>query len=98
MNEKKTYEFDVVTEYLDIYHSVENLKKAIPTAEVKVRKEPSPGGGWVWLFATVDESDKQTLLEWYFGDAKEAEGYDIDDFEARQDESFFAEKDAFKTF
>ena len=98
MNEKKTYEFDVVTEYMPIEKSVARLKKAIPNAIVKMHVDPSPGGGWSWLFVTIDPKDEQTLRAWYYGDAEEAAHYDDVDHETMKSAAFLANEKKFKTF
>ena len=97
MNKKKTYEFDVVTEYITIEESVANLKKAIPNAVCRLHPEPSPGGGWSWLFVTVDENDADKLMAWYCGDEETAAEYETELYEARQSPEFFM-KSEWKTF
>lgn len=98
MNKKKTYEFDVVTEYITIEESVANIKSVIPNAVCRLHSEPSPGGGWAWLFVTVDEKDARKLLLWYFGgDEEQLDDLGPKDFEARQSDEFFA-KSEWKTF
>jgi hypothetical protein len=78
---KKTYEFDVVTEYATIDEILARLREQIPNAVIELRSEPSPGGGWSWVFVTIDEKDANALKLWYFGSAEEAAMYDIADYE-----------------
>lgn len=98
MSEKKTYEFDVVTEYITIEESIANLKSAIPNAVIKLHSDPSPGGGWSWLFVTIDKKDAKKLMAWYFGSEETAADYEVRDYEALQSEGFFAKEENFKTF
>lgn len=80
MSEKKTYEFDIVTEDITLEKSIENLHERLPYALVTIKLQSGPSLGWPVIEVEILEEQSKELKAWYFDGVPDSDSYDINDF------------------
>lgn len=81
MTEIKTYEFDIVTEYITLDKSIQNLHARIPSAVVILKTFEGPSGGWPVIHVEITEDQSAELKAWYYEGIDNIDDYDIADHE-----------------